>query len=127
MNKRRLAIAATIFTAVAGLALCDATAASAAAFYTDWGSKNVMVKRDQAVQSVYFNGEDFNGVPRTRCIQLPYGYSGWNSVGMQAPDGSRLNLITFTSPDCTYGYERSKWFTVPNWDGLQNFWADMTY
>ncbi|MBV9024356.1 MAG: hypothetical protein JO362_11325 [Streptomycetaceae bacterium] len=127
MKKRRLIIAATAFIAAAGLALGAAETSSAANFTTDWGSKNVMVKRDFAVQSVYFDGENFQGNPVTVCITLPPGQSNvWNSTGRFAPDGSSFTLITFTRPTCTDGYERSKSFTVANHNSLQNIWADMT-
>ncbi|MCH5677904.1 hypothetical protein [Streptomyces gilvus] len=126
MKKRHLFISAV---AAAGIALGAAGSASAAAFPTDGGSKNVMVKRASYIHSVYYNGEDFNGHPVTKCITLPAANTDpvWNSTGVPAPDGSTLNLITFTSSDCSAGYTLSKWFTVPVHDtSLTNFWADMT-
>ena len=122
MKKRHLVIAAA-----AAIALGTAGSAWAAAFPTDWGSKNVMVKRPLFVQSVYYNGEDFNGKPVTGCINLPAANTStvWNSTQELAPDGSSLELITYTNRDC-FTEARAKWFVVPNNNSLINFWADMT-
>ncbi|MET8983511.1 hypothetical protein ABZX85_48930 [Streptomyces sp. NPDC004539] len=40
--------------------------------------------------------------------------------------GRAVKLITFTSPDCTAGYIRSRDFTLPAESSLSNFWADMS-
>jgi hypothetical protein len=128
MNTRRLIIAAT---AAAGLALGAAATASAYAapyaFSTDGGSKNVMVKRTASTNSVFFNGEDFHGNPISQCIRLPFNYSGWNSLNMPVPDGSNLNLITFSSSNCSSGYQISHTYNIPNHTSMINFWADMTH
>ena len=50
--------------------------------------------------------------------------NGWVKTGYPAFNGTRLKVITFTSPDCTIGATAERLLTVPYNDGLTNFWID---
>jgi hypothetical protein len=52
--------------------------------------------------------------------------NGWVKTGYPAFNGTQLQVITFTSPDCTFGYTINKILTVPDVDGLTNVWVDAT-
>ncbi|MCH5677903.1 hypothetical protein [Streptomyces gilvus] len=118
--KKRLWGAAAAVAGTAALLVSTAPTASAAL-----PLHHLMVYKPSAIHSVYINTTNPTGGSFAVCRTLSDG-TGWVDGHFDLLDGAPLNLITFTSTDCTSGISISRNFTVPGSDGLANFWANMS-
>jgi hypothetical protein len=119
MKKRFVAVVATSVAVVGSL-----LGTTSPAFARDDGLHHLMVYKPDGINSVYINTTNPSGAPFTACRPLSPG-TGWVDGNQDLVDGRQVNLITFTSSTCTFGYSISRTFTVPTGDGLENFWANM--
>ena len=98
-----------------------------------FGSHRLMVKTPFGSQrlSIYVSGTAGNSsltaTPQTTCYGNLNPTPRWHYISFIALNGSPLQVITFTSPDCTTGYNTNRVLTVPLNDGLKNLWIDASY
>jgi len=98
-----------------------------------FGSHRLMVKTPPGSGglSIYVSGmagnSPFTATPQTTCYDNLNPTPGWHYINFIALNGSQLQVITFTSRDCTTGYNTNRVLTVPLNDGLKNLWIDASY
>ena len=92
------------------------------------GCHYVMVKTSPGVQSIYVVGiwgdSPWIASPETKAYRWLRPTPGWHYTGFRALNETQLQVITFTSPDCTYGYTAKRVLTVPPDNGLRIIWVD---
>jgi hypothetical protein len=92
------------------------------------GAHYVMVKTSPGVQSIYVVGiwgdSPWIASPETKAYRWLSPTPGWHYTGFMALNETQLQVLTFTSPDCTYGYTAKRVLTVPSNDGLKIIWVD---
>jgi hypothetical protein len=86
----------------------------------------VMVKTSPGIQSIYVYGT-WGVTPYTHIDKLCNGLNptpGWYYTAFMALNGTDLQVITFTTPDCSHGEVAGRILTIPRYDGLTNVWVD---
>ena len=91
----------------------------------------VMVKTSPGIQSIYVVGVWGNSPrtasPETKCYRHLNRAPGWHYIGFMALNETRLQILTFTSPDCTTDLIAKRVLTVPPDDGLRVVWVDASH
>jgi len=95
------------------------------------GCHFVMVKTSPGIQSIYVVGVWGNSPrtasPETKCYRHLNRAPGWHYIGFMALNETRLQILTFTSPDCTTDLIAKRVLTVPPDDGLRVVWVDASH
>jgi hypothetical protein len=92
------------------------------------GGHNLVVNTSPGIQSIYVTGiwgsSPLLAEPEDKAYYRLNPNPGWHDVGYLALNGTQLQVITFTSNNCTDGYTAKRVLTVPYNDGLRKVWVD---
>jgi len=113
-----------VCTLSAALALFGAATSASAADHL------LQIKLDgPATQSILVIGRQVysSNSDNGQCFRAPYyGFPrGWWSPNVRFWGGTPLQVIAFTSKDCSYGYRRDRKIIVPGADGLSNVYVPL--